>query len=225
MKRAMLVVTLFLMWAAAPLDAQRAYKCLLIDPKDPTVCAPPPCEFMAGLEMARARVRAYAKFPASSVGNSGSARLKRLESIVAEMDKEREAYRRCGSARVPDFEIRPAPSCEIIGSLDAAIKSIGTCRELIEASYKQAETRQELCRIDNPALRAAVAGKHTVISGEDQVKQLKADLLGYLASCVPDAELSRQLTDAGLDALNRTGKALRNNWLAKRAAAPAAGGR
>jgi len=225
MKRATLVGILLLIWVAQPLHAQRAYRCLLKDPKDPDTCVPPPCEFMAGLEMAKARVRAYAKYPAPPPGASGAARLKRLESIVAEMNKERAAYRRCGTAPVPVFTVRPAPSCEIPESLDAALRSTGTCRELIEASYKQAETRQELCRVDNPALRSAVAGKHTLISSEDEVKDLKAGLLGYLASCVPDAELSRQLTDAGLDALNKVGKILRDNWLASRASAPAAGGR
>lgn len=225
MRRATLIGILLLIWGAESLDAQRAYKCLLVDPKDPTVCTPPPCEFMAGLELAKARVRAYAKFPAPSAGASDSVRLKRMESLYAEMEKERQAYRRCGTTRVPDFTVKPAPSCEIPESLESTLKSTGTCRELLEASYKHAERRQELCRVDNSALRAAVAGKHMLIAGEDQVKDLKASLLGYLASCVPDAELSRQLTDAGLDSLNKIGKTLRNNWLAKRAAAPAAGGR
>lgn len=225
MKRATLVGILLLVWVAQPLDAQRAYRCLLVDPKDPDTCVPPPCEFMAGLEFAKARVRAYAKFPAPPGGGSASERLTRLENLTAEMDKERKAYARCGAAPVPIFEMRPAPSCEITGSLDAAIASTGTCRELIEGSFKQAQTRQELCRIDNAALRAALAGKHALISAEDEVKNLKASLLGYLASCVPDADLSRQLTDAGLDALNKVGKILRDNWLARRASAPAAGGR
>jgi hypothetical protein len=225
MKRATLVGILLLIWVAQPLHAQRAYRCLLKDPKDPDTCVPPPCEFMAGLELAKASLRAYAKFPAPPPGASGSVRLKRLESIAAEIEKGRTAYRRCGPALVPVFTLSPAPSCEITESLDAAIRSTGTCRELIEASYKQAETRQELCRVDNPALRSAVAGKHMMIGGEDEIKDLKASLLGYLASCVPDAELSRQLTDAGLDALNKVGRILRDNWLASRASAPAAGGR
>jgi hypothetical protein len=221
MKRALLLFVILVgVWLVPSLAAQRTYRCLLVDGKDPDACIPPPCEFMAGLDLARADARARAKF-APPAGASGQARLAFFDNWYAETQKARTAYRRCGGRTLPVFRLSPAPSCQISPSLDDALKSGGTCSELVEAHYKGTEVHQEFCSSTNQGVREAVVGKMGRIRAEEEVKQLKAGLLGYLASCVPDADLSRQLSQAGLDSLAKVGRILRENWLAKRASAPA----
>ncbi len=211
MKRAVLCAALFLTWLAARPEAT-AYNCILTNK-----CTPPPCEFMAYLNLAKAHLRAIANASAPLTGDAKAFDAYFNERVAAR-NKAYKAYRKCSSNDVPIPVVGLAPACSVTPSLPEALKLANTCSEAVDAEYARAETMQSLCqRTGRDAATVAEARARHLLAAQARIDSMEASLLRYLGSCAPDATLSRELSRAGLDALMKAGQQARDLWKAKRA--------
>ncbi len=211
MKRAVLCAALFLTWLAARPEAT-AYKCILTNK-----CTPPPCEFLAHLNLAKARRRAIAKASAPLTADP-KAFLAYTDELLAARAKAYKAYRKCSAAELPSIAVGPAPACSVTPSLQDALKLASTCSEAVDAEYARAEMMQSLCQQTgrDAATVAELRARH-LLGAQARIDSLEASLVRYLGSCVPDATLSRELSRAGLGALLNAGQEARDRWKARRA--------
>jgi hypothetical protein len=220
MKRAALLVAIVLVSLAPPLEAV-AYKCVLTN-----TCKPLPCEFVGELNAARASERA-ARAPLPIDVNSATSRdvnntfAQQWRDIMAIYQK----YRKCRlHAGMPD--LRVSRDCRIVysdgtlgqeaapeKSLDDAKRDSSTCTEFVEAEYAAIQEEQVACvAFRGRKTTVGVLQQRQLMTTHARVKSLEAALLQYLKSCKPDATLSRQLADSGLDALARKAQKDRIKW-------------
>jgi hypothetical protein len=223
MKRAAVFVVLLAVWLAPEVKAQRSFKCLLVNEKDPKACAPPPCEVIAELNVAKATRSAVSRMLSSPKSDRNA--LRQVQNDVIE--GRRVAYGKYSKCtlhpRASAFFPNPG-SCDLEEDTGPT-RSRGTCSEFVEAEQEAGKWREAECRRYKVLGQNPYTGARTLlterVASTRRVDVLRANLLGYLASCAPDADLSRQLSAAGLDGLKKVGKILRENWLSKRASAAA----
>jgi hypothetical protein len=222
MKRAVpATILLLLLLVPAPGLEAVAYKCILTNN-----CQSPPCEFMRQLTLQRARAHAIAKV------RSIKAAMRVELGWDAEIRKAKDKYSSCtGVSEMRPIDISPRPDCNIRHSgpgpttLQEELRAARTCAELVEAEFKAAELKQALCRAVGTPESFSELKPQWQVAEQAKAKFLEQSLTRFLASCEPDATLSREIADAGLEALMSAAEKTRNEWMAERAAGGPGGGR
>lgn len=221
MKRLVLLAALLILCMAPGLDST-AYKCVLTN-----TCNPLPCEFMYALKLAKATVHAIGQAPASKSMDPKAVR-RFVKGYSDELDKTARKYSRCAPYTPPRLVVvvGSKPACEIgvsegqqPTSLADELSAGRTCSELVEAGYARAEAERTFCQIFGAPRDLRVWKAQLLLEEQARVDSLESNLLRYLSSCAPDANTSRQIAEAGLDALARSGQEAREKWEAKRAIA------
>jgi hypothetical protein len=173
--------------------------------------------------------------PGASVENSLAGDAYRRE-IADSLQRVYQQYSACGSLdRRPT--IRPSPpSCEVSAmDANAQIKPISraeflersrTCSEVAEAVYSHASALRYVCEQGQQgrSFKVDVEKRNQQYreAAELKVEMLQRELKRYLSSCAPDAKLSQDLTEIGLDALKNEAQQARESWEATRAQTPGA---
>jgi hypothetical protein len=100
---------------------------------------------------------------------------------------------------------------------------------VVEAAYSQASALRYACERSQSqrSWKVSVDARNQQLleAAELRIELLQAELKRYLNSCAPDAKLSQDITDLGLDALKSAAQEVRENWQASRASNQTPSGR
>ena len=210
MKRLLLGAALVLIWLVARPQAA-AYRCVLTNK-----CTPLPCEFIAHLNLAKARLSALANAPVGTETTQASMDAF-TGAFLAGQQQALQEYRKCAVGPPAPIVSGDPPTCAL-PTLQERLDGGNTCSEIIEAEYAYSERWQSICLLTGTdGSTIADLQARALSSAQARVSSMQASLLKFLGSCAPDAALSTQLSEAGLDALKQQGQEARQSWKATRA--------
>ncbi|MCC7463475.1 MAG: hypothetical protein IT480_13565 [Gammaproteobacteria bacterium] len=205
----------------------------------PSCCAPPPCEITQALKLAQAEVNAIEVTMDNFVKSSNEPRDKRkwdlriYEGFVELLDEASPCPENPFFEPAPLLAVEEEDQCEITywadldkqhgsASLEDMHESVNSCQELVEAEYKQAQLRRQICLTEHT--RSTPSSLQERMLQDLETAKAKRDALlqdveRYRAACTvaPDAADARQAVDDDLVALDPSASKPRKQAIKKKA--------